>query len=199
MKGNSKPTNTLRVTRRGLLTSGAAAGVAVIGAPSIAKAATEPQVDTSFKDFVLSKLPCDDSLVKLQTKGEVVVGTSDDWPYSFYPPNSQEWTGLDADIIKAVAKMLKIPKITVQTVEFSGLIPGLLDGRFDIVGDSIHWTIARSKVVEFCFPTYYYSEWLAVKKGNRQLVYILDYALEQVHASGRYEELFLRYFPMSFF
>ena len=40
---------------------------------------------------------------------------------------------------------------------------------------------------------------IAVKKGNRQLVYILDYALEQVHASVRYEELFLRYFPMSFF
>lgn len=40
---------------------------------------------------------------------------------------------------------------------------------------------------------------IAVNKGNRQLVAILNYALEQVHASGRYEELFLRYFPMSFF
>ncbi len=40
---------------------------------------------------------------------------------------------------------------------------------------------------------------IAVKKGNRQLAEILNYALEQVHASGRYEELFLRYFPMSFF
>jgi polar amino acid transport system substrate-binding protein len=40
---------------------------------------------------------------------------------------------------------------------------------------------------------------IAVKKGNRQLVDILNYGLEQVHASGRYEELFLRYFPMSFF
>lgn len=155
-----------RLSRRGLLRSGAAAGVAAVAAPAIVKAASEPQVDTSFKDFVLSKLPCDDSLVKLQEKGEIVVGTSDDWPYSFFPPNSQEWSGLDADIIKYVAKMLKIPKITVSTVEFSGLIPGLLDGRFNIVGDSIHWTIARSKVVEFCFPTYYYSEWLAVKKGN---------------------------------
>ena len=40
---------------------------------------------------------------------------------------------------------------------------------------------------------------IAVNKGNRQLVEILNYAIEQVHASGRYEELFLRYFPMSFF
>ena len=40
---------------------------------------------------------------------------------------------------------------------------------------------------------------IAVKKGNRELADILNYALEQVHASGRYEGLFLRYFPMSFF
>ena len=156
-------------TRRSFLTSGAAAGVATVAAaavPTVAAAATMPQFDSSYKDFVLSKIACDDSLVKIQTKGELVVGTSDDWPYSFYPPGSNEWSGLDADIIKMVAKMLKIPKITVQTAEFSSLIPGLLDGRFDIVGDSIHWTLARSKVVEFCFPTYYYSEWLAVKKSN---------------------------------
>jgi polar amino acid transport system substrate-binding protein len=40
---------------------------------------------------------------------------------------------------------------------------------------------------------------IAVKRGNRRLSEILNYGLEQVHASGRYEELFLRYFPMSFF
>ena len=40
---------------------------------------------------------------------------------------------------------------------------------------------------------------IAVKKGNRKLAEILTYGLEQVHANGRYEELFLRYFPISFF
>ncbi|MEM8573660.1 MAG: transporter substrate-binding domain-containing protein [Pseudomonadota bacterium] len=40
---------------------------------------------------------------------------------------------------------------------------------------------------------------IAVKKGNRTLVQALNYALEQVHARGTYEELFLRYFPMNFF
>ncbi|HTZ79081.1 MAG TPA: transporter substrate-binding domain-containing protein [Stellaceae bacterium] len=156
------------LSRRHLLTAGTAAGVTALTVGSVPAAAATPvpPVDTSFKDFVLSNIGCDDSLAKMQAKGEVVVGTSDDWPYSFYPAGSKEWSGLDADIINYVAKMLKIPKVTVQTAEFSGLIPGLLDGRFNIVGDSIHWTLARSKVVEFCFPTYYYSEWLAVKKGN---------------------------------
>ncbi len=40
---------------------------------------------------------------------------------------------------------------------------------------------------------------IAVKKGDRTLVQALNYALEQVHARGTYEELFLRYFPMNFF
>ena len=46
------------------------------------------------------------------------------------------------------------------------MIPGLLAGRFDVVGDSIHCTKARAKVVDFSFPTYYYSEWLVVRKAG---------------------------------
>lgn len=38
---------------------------------------------------------------------------------------------------------------------------------------------------------------IAVKLGNRKMREILDYGLEQVRASGRFEELLLRYFPMS--
>ncbi len=40
---------------------------------------------------------------------------------------------------------------------------------------------------------------IAVKKGNRRMRAIINYALEQMHVSGRNDELFLRYFPMSFF
>ncbi len=70
--------------------------------------------------------------------------------------------------------MVKINKIVVNTVPFDGMIPGLLDGRFDIVGDSIHYTIARAKVVDFTFPTYYYSEWLANKSGAGEYAAISD-------------------------
>jgi polar amino acid transport system substrate-binding protein len=37
---------------------------------------------------------------------------------------------------------------------------------------------------------------IAVKKGNARLREVLDYALVRVRASGRYEELMLRYFPL---
>ena len=37
---------------------------------------------------------------------------------------------------------------------------------------------------------------IAIKKGNNRLREVLDYALARVKASGRYEELMLRYFPL---
>jgi polar amino acid transport system substrate-binding protein len=155
--------------RRGLMRSGVIGGAATLlaaGTARTAAAAPPPVNDTDYPDFSLIKINGgDDSFAKIQKKG-MVVGTSNDWPYSFLDPKNNEWTGLDGDILHYIAKMLKIDKVTVQTVTFDGLIPGLLDGRFDIVGDSIHYTKNRSKVVNFCWGTYYYAEALVVPKGN---------------------------------
>jgi polar amino acid transport system substrate-binding protein len=165
--------------RRGIIKAGALGGAAALAAVTAgsrqAAAISVPELDTSFANFVWPKINSDDdSLIKVQKKG-LVVGTSNDWPYSFLDPkNNNEWAGLDADIIRFAAKMLKIPNIDVQTVTFDGLIPGTLSGRFDVVGDSIHYTAARSKIVNFCFPTYYYAEALVVPKGNPKKLHQLS-------------------------
>jgi polar amino acid transport system substrate-binding protein len=178
---NQPPTDgASAVGRRGLLKAGVVAGAATLlgtAAPGRAIAASEaPAIDTSFADFVLPKINGDDdSLLKIQKKGVIVVGISDDWPYSFLDPKANNaWSGIDADTINFCCKMLKIPKIDVQTVTFDGLVPGTLAGRFDMVGDSIHYTKARAKIVNFCFPNYYYAETLAVAKGNPQNIHKLD-------------------------
>ena len=170
--------------RRGLIRTGAIGGAATLlaaGGPGNAAAAPPTVDDKGYPDFSLIKINGgDDSFAKIQQKG-LVVGTSNDWPYSFLDPKTNEWTGLDGDVLHYVAKMLKIDKITVQTVTFDGLIPGLLDGRFDIVGNSIHYTKNRSKVVNFCWGTYYYAEALVVPRGNphnlRQLADLKGYTV----------------------
>ncbi len=161
----TSPLGAAKLSRRTMLRSGGlmAAGVA-LAAPTQAMAA-EPTINTSFKDFTLPKFQADDSLVKIQKKGELQLCTSNDWPYSYLDDKTKKLSGIDADILRFACKMINIDKITVNTVPFDGMIPGLLDGRFDIVGDSIHYTIARAKVVDFTFPTYYYSEWLVTKAG----------------------------------
>ncbi len=87
----------------------------------------------------------------------------------------------------------------------------LKDGAIDLIfGDGISQTFWINGVIseaccEFRGGPYVDAKFfgegvgIAVKKGNRKLAEILTYGLEQVHANGRYEELFLRYFPMSFF
>ena len=87
----------------------------------------------------------------------------------------------------------------------------LKDGAIDLIfGDGISHTFWINGVIseaccEFRGEPYVDAKFfgegvgIAVKKGNRKLAEILTYGLEQVHANGRYEELFLRYFPMSFF
>ncbi len=40
---------------------------------------------------------------------------------------------------------------------------------------------------------------IAVRKGNRKLRDVLNYGLQLARAEGRFEELYLRYFPLSFF
>jgi polar amino acid transport system substrate-binding protein len=40
---------------------------------------------------------------------------------------------------------------------------------------------------------------IAVAKGNLKLIEILNYGLAKVRSSGRYEEIFLRYFPANFY
>ncbi len=162
---------TANAGRRGIMRAGALGGAAALlaatGGSRPAAAAEVPAIDTSFHDFTWPKINGnDDSLIKIQKKGVLTIGTSNDWPYSFLDPKTNAWTGLDAEIITFVAKMLKIPKVDVQTATFDGLIPGTLDGRFDMVGDSIHYTKARSKIVWFSAPTYYYAETMVVAKGN---------------------------------
>ena len=87
----------------------------------------------------------------------------------------------------------------------------LKDGKVDLVfGDGIGLTfwingVTSDGCCEFRGGPYLDAKFfgegvgIAVKKDNRKLAEILNYGLEQVHASGRFEELFLRYFPMSFF
>lgn len=40
---------------------------------------------------------------------------------------------------------------------------------------------------------------IAVRKGNRKMRDVLNYGLNLVRSEGRFEELYLRYFPLSFF
>jgi polar amino acid transport system substrate-binding protein len=154
------------MSRRGFLASTNAAAVVAVTSYGAAQAAEQPTFDTSIPDFSLPKFSCDNSLSRLQEKNEIILCTSNDWPYAFVDTATGDFKGIEADIINRCARLLNISSIKVETVPFDGMIPGLLDGRFDMIGDSIHYTLKRAKVIEFSYPTYFYADGLVAKKGT---------------------------------
>ncbi|MFJ5296533.1 ABC transporter substrate-binding protein [Pseudomonas sp. NPDC088368] len=162
------------ISRRSALMAGTAMfAAAPLGLMSKAWGAT-PAFDASYTGFALADIGNDDSLERIQRKGEIVVCTSNDWPYSYLDSKTGAFSGIDADILLLAAKLLKIDKVTVQTVPFDGMVPGVLAGRFDMVGDSIHFSPERAKVVDFSFPTYFYAETMVVKKNSGIRVTTID-------------------------
>jgi len=100
-----------------------------------------------------------------------------------FPPmefvENGKMTGFDVDLANALAKQMGK---TVQwtQIDFKGLIPGVLSGRFDMAVSAIYITPERAKVVDFG-DSYYAGGLVAmVKKDNNAIKSIDDLAGKNV-------------------
>ncbi|PKG24766.1 substrate-binding periplasmic protein [Niallia nealsonii] len=91
------------------------------------------------------------TLDKIKDKGELVIATSGDYRPFTYLGDDNKLTGYDIEWAKAIAKQMGV-KPVFETGDFSGLIPGLNQGRFDMVMSSIHVTEERKKSLDFSDP-----------------------------------------------
>jgi polar amino acid transport system substrate-binding protein len=116
----------------------------------------------------------DGSFARVQKAGKVVFGTSNDQPFDFLDPVTQVVTGIDADMLTYIMMKLGIPKREMVQTDFSGLIPGLLASRFDIVVDAMAITDKRKLQIAFTDPWYIYGDAFIVAKGNPLKIKSLD-------------------------
>jgi polar amino acid transport system substrate-binding protein len=93
------------------------------------------------------------------------VGFANEAPYAFASPEGK-LVGLMPDVIQYIMKDLGVPNLEGVLTEFGGLIPGLLAGRFDILGAGLYVTPVRCQQVAPSDPQYVITEAMAVKKGN---------------------------------
>ncbi|NTE68272.1 amino acid ABC transporter substrate-binding protein [Agrobacterium tumefaciens] len=108
----------------------------------------------------------DGSFDRIKAAGSLTFGTSNDQPFCFLDPTTNQIAGIDAEILLAILQKLDIPKHEVQQVDFDGLIPGLLASRMDVIADAMYVTPKRSEVVNFTNGWYQYGDALVVRKGN---------------------------------
>jgi ABC-type amino acid transport substrate-binding protein len=117
---------------------------------------------------------CGDSSYKDALADGLTLGISPSPPYSSVDPATNEASGIDVDIHKAVLDWMGIKTIKYDTMPFGQLIPAMLSKRIDIVATNIHVTPDRLKVVDFTGPAWWYGPAIIVQKGNPLGIKSLD-------------------------
>lgn len=85
----------------------------------------------------------------IRSKGTIVVAADATYaPNEFLATNGTTVIGMDADLAHAIGTVLGL-NINMKNITFDSIIPGLVDGRFDLGMSSFTDTKAREKQVNF--------------------------------------------------
>ncbi|SFK68148.1 polar amino acid transport system substrate-binding protein [Paenibacillus sp. 1_12] len=87
-------------------------------------------------------------LADIKKRGTIVIATSGNNAPTIFPNEKNELVGIDAEWAKIIADHLGV-KIEWKRMDFSGIIPGLMTGNFDIGLSGIGVTEERLKTLDF--------------------------------------------------
>ncbi len=88
-------------------------------------------------------------LQELRKSGVLKVGSSGDAPFAYIDQATGEFSGVDAEIIKEVAKRLGIAKTEMELIPFSELILNVNSGNIDLIADCMYIRADRAEKVYF--------------------------------------------------
>lgn len=90
---------------------------------------------------------------RIERTGTIRVGYSAEPPYAFRTADGHV-TGESPELARAVLQRLGVPRIEWVQTRFHSLIPGLVDGRFDMIASGMFVTPEREREIAFSAPTY---------------------------------------------
>ena len=104
----------------------------------------------TFAGELQRKLVQESAIEKIMRKGEMKIGIGIFVPWSFKDINGK-LTGFEVDVAKKVAKDMGVKAKFVPT-EWSGIIPSLLTGKFDVIIGGMTVTQSRNLQINFTNP-----------------------------------------------
>ncbi len=131
-------------------------------------------------------------LQQIQGNGSMTIGIMGTYaPYNFMGKDKQ-YTGFDVDIATEIAKRMNVkPKFVAQ--EFSGLIPGLQKGKFDVLVSQVTITEERKKAIDFSDPYITNEVKAIVKADNTDIKSTADFKGKTIGVGlGTNDETYLR-------
>ncbi|WP_421017446.1 ABC transporter substrate-binding protein/permease [Furfurilactobacillus cerevisiae] len=114
----------------------------------------------------------DQYLSKVKAKGELVVGTSPDFPPYEFTKNingKSKVVGMDMEISKKVAHDMGV-KLVIRRMDFDSLLVALQTGKVDMVIAGMSKTPKRAKSVDFSNVYYKAGEDLVIKKSDLKTI-----------------------------
>ena len=127
---------------------------------------TSPAKETSASASAANDPSASKTLNALRAKGTMVVASSNDAPFAYMDMNSNSFAGVDAEIIKEVAKRLGIAKVEMKQVPFENLLIELNNKTVDMVTDAMYIKPERLEKALFTDIWYKEGEALVVKADS---------------------------------
>lgn len=99
-------------------------------------------------------------------KGVLVVGSSNDAPFAYMDAGTNQFSGVDADIIIEICKRLGVNKVEMKQIPFENLLIELNKKTIDMVTDAMYIKPARLEKALFTDVWYKEGEAVVVKKDS---------------------------------
>lgn len=88
-------------------------------------------------------------LQKIKERGYIVIGSSNDAPFSYQDVTTGELAGVDIEILKEICNRLGIADIQMKVVDFSNLLVELNNENIDFVVDAMYVKDERLQIAAF--------------------------------------------------
>jgi polar amino acid transport system substrate-binding protein len=105
------------------------------------------------------------TLERIAGQGSIRMGFANENPFS-YTTAEGELAGVDVDILRHILADMGVQEIEGGLTTFGDLLPGLQEGRFDLVASAIYIKPERCAVAAFGEPLYIQGDGIVVAAGN---------------------------------
>lgn len=106
-------------------------------------------------------------LTKIKEKGYILIGSSNDAPFSYTDVETGELKGVDIEILKEICKRLGIKDIQMKVIDFSNLLVELNNKNIDMVADAMYVKDERLQVAAFTDKWYQEGEAVVIPEDSQ--------------------------------
>ena len=112
------------------------------------------------------------SLDDIKKNGVMTVATEDDYqPFEFTKDGTP--TGYDQELLELMQKKLAF-KVKQDIIPWTGILPGVTTGKYDVAVTAILVTQERMKTLDFCSPVAESVDYYMKRKGDARITGIKD-------------------------